>query len=258
MMSPGSTVLRFDFDIFSMAPISTSSPVAISTALRFGAVALDAHFGRRQPAAVAAVAAGAIGLVDDHALGEQAIEGLVDAEVAGRRTWRGRRSANRAGAGSRARCRRYTGRPAASRRRRRGRSASAACGAVKRAKYQDESTKVSMVSVSRSARLAADRAGDMLPRRVAVERIARLVEGDVVGQQDRQVLVRHGHDAVVRAVDHGDRAAPVALARDAPVAQAIVDLALALRLRPKASLFQGVERQPPWRRQRSCRRGNPN
>ena len=34
MMSSGSTVLRFDFDIFSTAPISTASPVAISVARR--------------------------------------------------------------------------------------------------------------------------------------------------------------------------------------------------------------------------------
>ncbi len=34
MMSSGSTVLRFDFDIFSMGPISTGAPVAISDAWR--------------------------------------------------------------------------------------------------------------------------------------------------------------------------------------------------------------------------------
>ena len=34
MMSSGSTVLRFDFDIFSIAPIVTSSPVSIRVARR--------------------------------------------------------------------------------------------------------------------------------------------------------------------------------------------------------------------------------
>ena len=92
----------------------------------------------------------AIGLVDDHALREQAGEGLVDAEMAGRLH----------GAREEARIEQVQDRvldaadilvdrqPA--RRRRRARSASSACGAVKRAKYQDESTKVSMVSVSRT------------------------------------------------------------------------------------------------------------
>jgi hypothetical protein len=62
------------------------------------------------------------------------------------------------------------------------RSASFSQGAVKRAKYQDESTNVSIVSVSRRAGLAALRAGDVAPGRVTVERIARLVEVDVVRQ----------------------------------------------------------------------------
>ena len=34
MMSSGSTVLRFDFDIFSIGPMVTSSPVAIRLARR--------------------------------------------------------------------------------------------------------------------------------------------------------------------------------------------------------------------------------
>jgi hypothetical protein len=46
-----------------------------------------------------------------------------------------------------------------------------------------------------------------------VQRIAGLLEGDVVRQQDRQVLVRHRHDAAALAMDDRDRAAPVALAR---------------------------------------------
>ena len=34
MISSGSMVLRFDFDIFSMAPIASASPVAIRLARR--------------------------------------------------------------------------------------------------------------------------------------------------------------------------------------------------------------------------------
>ena len=60
-----------------------------------------------------------------------------------------------------------------------------------------------------------------------VERIARPVEGGVLRQRDRQVLVRHRHHVAFRAVDHRDRAAPEALARDAPVAQAEIHLTLA-------------------------------
>ena len=47
------------------------------------------------------------------------------------------------------------------------------------------------------------------------------------GRQDRQILVGHRHDAAVRAVDHRDGRAPVALAADQPVAQPVVDRALA-------------------------------
>ena len=50
---------------------------------------------------------------------------------------------------------------------------------------------------------------------------------DRVGRQDhRQVLVGHGHDAARVAVDHRDRRAPVALAADQPVADAVVDRSL--------------------------------
>lgn len=62
-----------------------------------------------------------------------------------------------------------------------------------------------------------------------VERIARPVEGGVVWQQHQRLVLRQRHGAAVVAVDHRDRAAPVTLARDQPVAQAEVDLAGALR-----------------------------
>ena len=69
-------------------------------------------------------------------------------------------------------------------------------------------------------RLAALGAVDMLPRRVAVERIAGDVETDILGQHDRQLVLRNRHNAAVGAMDERDRRAPVALAGDAPVAQA--------------------------------------
>src|SRR5690606_8953614 len=56
------------------------------------------------------------------------------------------------------------------------------------------------------------------------------VEFDVLGQAHRQVFARHGHDAAGVAMDHRDRAAPIALAGNTPVAQAVIDLADALRL----------------------------
>ncbi len=52
-----------------------------------------------------------------------------------------------------------------------------------------------------------------------LERVARLVEGHVLGQRHRQVRLRHRHVAAGLAVDDGNRAAPVALARHAPVPQ---------------------------------------
>ena len=47
-----------------------------------------------------------------------------------------------------------------------------------------------------------------------------------VGQQDGQLVLRHGHEPARPAVDDRDRAAPVALAREQPVAQAVVDRAV--------------------------------
>src|SRR5918997_1031865 len=67
-------------------------------------------------------------------------------------------------------------------------------GSAKRRKYHDESTKVSIVSVSR-----------------------------VAGPP----LVGHGLDAVLVAVHDRDRAAPVALPGQQPVPQAVVDGAAA-------------------------------
>jgi hypothetical protein len=114
------------------------------------------------------------------------------------------------------------------------RSASAR-GSVKRAKYQDESTKVSIVSVSRRAGLP--QAGRRRASRSdGVERVAGLVEGHVLRQHTGRSGVGHRHDAAGVAMDDRDRAAPVALARDAPVAQAEVDLPLPWA--PRALAFE--------------------
>ena len=73
---------------------------------------------------------------------------------------------------------------------------------------------------------------------MAIERIARLIEAHIVRQLDRQVLGGNRHDAVGRAMDHWNRAAPVALAGNAPVAELVVDLPLGLRLPAKRDLFE--------------------
>ena len=73
------------------------------------------------------------------------------------------------------------------------------------------------------------RTSDVLPGRMMVERVAGLVERHILRQHHRQVLVGHRHHAACRTVDHGNRAAPVALPRDTPVAQAEIHLPLADR-----------------------------
>ena len=81
MMSSGSTVFFFDFDIFSMAPISIGSPVAMqrrACARRSAPSILTSAGVTHSPFCPL------IGLVHHHALGEQAGERLVEAGVAGR------------------------------------------------------------------------------------------------------------------------------------------------------------------------------
>ena len=62
-------------------------------------------------------------------------------------------------------------------------------------------------------------------------RLARGLEVHVIGEDDGQVVLGHGNDAAGVAVNHGDGRAPVALARDEPVAQPVGDRALARPLR---------------------------
>ena len=86
----------------------------------------------------------------------------------------------------------------------------------------------------------ARRAFDVFPCRMAFKRVARLVERRVLGQRYRQVLFRNADDTAFLAMDDGDRAAPIALARDAPVAQPEIDLARSLRPVRKLLLLEKV------------------
>ena len=58
-------------------------------------------------------------------------------------------------------------------------------------------------------------------------RVAAACEGGHLRQRDWQLVVRHRHHAILVAIDHGNRRAPVPLARDAPVLEPILDLASA-------------------------------
>ena len=69
-------------------------------------------------------------------------------------------------------------------------------------------------------RATASRARRIDERGIAQQRIAAAVGHQVLGQHHRQLLVRHRHLAAPLAVDQRNRTAPVALARDTPIAQA--------------------------------------
>ena len=68
---------------------------------------------------------------------------------------------------------------------------------------------------------------DLAPGRVTIERVAGDVKADVFGQFYRQLVIRHGDRATCLTMDDRDWRAPITLARNAPVAQAILRLALA-------------------------------
>ena len=99
------------------------------------------------------------------------------------------------------------------------------------------------MSVSRRAAAAAARALGRDPvlgrgqRALALRRVVLDLR-----QLDRQLLVGHRDDPALVAVDDRDRRPPVALARDQPVAQAVVDrrLAAALGLEPGDDLLVGL------------------
>ena len=71
MMSSGSTTFFFDFDIFSIEPISTGVAVGEQEGAARAVDLLDLDLGRRDPAFRTLV-----GLVHHHALREQALERL--------------------------------------------------------------------------------------------------------------------------------------------------------------------------------------
>ena len=70
-------------------------------------------------------------------------------------------------------------------------------------------------------------AGGFAPVRVCLDGRANAHEFDILGQQDRQLVLRNGHRAAIRAINDRYRAAPIALPADAPVTQAKIDFALA-------------------------------
>ena len=72
-------------------------------------------------------------------------------------------------------------------------------------------------------------------------------------QHDRQVVVRHGHHAALLAVDHRNRRAPVALPRDAPVLQPVLDR----RLRRCPALRRVRGHRCPRVHPTACRRSDP-
>src|SRR5690606_24732650 len=82
-----------------------------------------------------------------------------------------------------------------------------------------------------SRRAAALRTGDVEELLVAVERVAVAVRNQVLRKHDRKLIVRHRDLAALLAMDERNRAAPEALPRHAPVAQAEVDALPAQRLR---------------------------
>jgi hypothetical protein len=98
-------------------------------------------------------------------------------------------------------------------------------------KYHELSTK-GVHGVGLAARgLAAAGAGHAGMEGLALDqRVARAVGHQVLRQHHGQVFLGHGLRAAVGAVDDRNRRAPIALARDAPVAQAPGGLLLAQAL----------------------------
>src|SRR5690606_12992259 len=78
--------------------------------------------------------------------------------------------------------------------------------------------------------LAALRAAHAEEVQALLERVAAAIGHHIFGQHHGQVFFGHGHRAAAVAVDDGDGRAPVALARNAPVAQAPGGLLLAQAL----------------------------
>ena len=134
-------------------------------------------------------------------------------------------------------------------------------GAVKRTKYRDESTKVSMVSVSRRASPPAPRAGDMVSMSgggQAGYRAGRIRCHPAI--RPVNPFSSTGNHAAFRAVNNGNGAAPVALSRNTPVTQTKIEFGGAATAPFTSSfLFKASCPLPPWRGQlRSIRQENGN
>ncbi len=99
---------------------------------------------------------------------------------------------------------------------------------------------MSKVSVSRVAGPPHVGTAGLVELRHFLDGRAHALEGDFRGQHHRQVCRGYRHGTAAVAVDDGDGRAPVALARYAPVAQAVVGGALALALLGQA-VGDGVE-----------------
>ncbi len=119
--------------------------------------------------------------------------------------------------------------------------------------------KVSIVSVSRSAGLLHSGQTVYLPGWVQLER--RLSSGQpfyIIRKQDRQLVIRHIHRPMFRAVYDRNRRTPIALAADQPIAETIIDRPLAYPLGfqvlhgPVKSLIcrgtRQICRSSPWSR----------
>src|SRR3546814_5613854 len=87
------------------------------------------------------------------------------------------------------------------------------------------------------------RTGRVLPGRMVRQGIAGAVEADILGQGDGQLRHRHRLRAAGGAVDDGDRTAPIALTRDTPVAQAVLDPAFAVALGGQAVARCALDRK---------------
>ena len=73
-------------------------------------------------------------------------------------------------------------------------------------------------------RATADRAGGLVELLALGESLAG-AQVQVLGQRHRQLILGHGHDTAVLAMDGRDGVAPITLAADEPVAQTELDLA---------------------------------
>ena len=68
----------------------------------------------------------------------------------------------------------------------------------------------------------------MFPGQVPVERISGCLKININRQNHRQVFFAHRHRTTTLTMNHGDRAAPISLPGDKPVAQSVIRGAFAL------------------------------